>query len=269
MRIGYERRVDMNELALFAGIGGGILGTSIIGHKCVCAVENEPHAQGILLARQNDKALEPFPIWDDVTTFDGTKWRGIVDCISGGFPCQDISIAGKQTGLHGERSGLWGEMARIVEEIQPTVVFIENSPQLAKLGLDKVLFDIAEMGYDAEWGIFGAEAVGSNHLRQRMWVLGVDTNKIDALRETESTGRGAYKDFTKWSPKKVEQEWFGREFELDAVPLVDGDYAYSEALRILDGLPDRMDRLARLGNAQVPAVATLAYLSLWNRLMSK
>jgi len=189
--------------------------------------------------------------------------------ISGGFPCQDISIAGKQTGLHGERSGLWGEMARIVEEIQPTVVFIENSPQLAKLGLDKVLFDIAEMGYDAEWGIFGAEAVGSNHLRQRMWVLGVDTNKIDALRETESTGRGAYKDFTKWSPKKVEQEWFGREFELDAVPLVDGDYAYSEALRILDGLPDRMDRLARLGNAQVPAVATLAYLSLWNRLMSK
>ncbi len=263
-----ERR-GMNELALFAGIGGGILGTSIIGHKCVCAVENEPHAQGVLLARQNDKTLEPFPIWDDVTTFDGTKWRGIVDCVSGGFPCQDISIAGKGKGLGGERSGLWRHMARIIGEVKPTVVFIENSPQLSKLGLDKVLFDLAEMGFNAEWGIFGADSVGANHLRQRMWIIGINSDKIDAIRENESCGRGAYKNFTEWSPAKVKQEWFGREFELDAVPLVDGGYAYSEAVRILDGIPDRMDRTARLGNAQVPSVAALAYLTLWNRLISK
>ena len=258
----------MNELALFAGIGGGILGTHNIGHRCVCAVENEPHAQSVLLARQNDKTLETFPIWDDITTFDGRPWRGVVDCVSGGFPCQDISIAGKQKGLHGERSGLWGEMGRVIDEVRPTSVFIENSPQLAKLGLDKVLLDLAKMGYDAEWGIFGATAVGANHLRQRMWILGIDSNKIDALRENESCGRGTYSDFAEWSPEKVKQEWFGREFELDAVPLVDGNYAYSEAVRILDGIPDRMDRTARLGNAQVPAVATLAYLTLWNRIIN-
>ena len=258
----------MNELALFAGIGGGILGTHNIGHRCICAVENEPHAQGVLLSRQNDKTLPIFPIWDDIETFDGTKWRGNVDVISGGFPCQDISIAGKQKGLHGERSGLWGEMARVIGEVNPTVVFIENSPQLAKLGLDKVLLDLAKMGYNAEWDIFGAGTVGSNHLRQRMWILGVNTNKIDALRKDESSGRGAYTNFAKWSPEKVKQEWFGREFKLDAVPIVDGNPSYSEALRILDGIPDRMDRASRLGNAQVPAVATLAYLTLWNKLIN-
>ena len=84
----------MNELALFAGAGGGILGGHLLGWRTVCAVEWEPYAASVLVARQNDRFLPPFPIWDDVQTFDGIPWRGIVDVVSGGFPCQDISAAG-------------------------------------------------------------------------------------------------------------------------------------------------------------------------------
>jgi site-specific DNA-cytosine methylase len=89
----------MNELALFAGAGGGILGGHLLGWRTVCAVEWEPYPASVLCARQNDGFLPPFPIWDDIQTFDGRPWRGIVDVISGGFPCQDISAAGKGAGL--------------------------------------------------------------------------------------------------------------------------------------------------------------------------
>jgi len=85
----------VNELALFAGAGGGILGGHLLGWRTVCAVEWEPYPASVLVARQNDKILPPFPIWDDVQTFDGKPWQGIVDVVSGGFPCQDISAAGR------------------------------------------------------------------------------------------------------------------------------------------------------------------------------
>ena len=104
----------MNELALFAGAGGGILAGHLLGWRTVCAVEIEDYPRRVLLQRQADGFLPRFPIWDDITTFDGKPWRGRVDVISGGFPCQDISAAGKGDGLDGERSGLWREMARVV-----------------------------------------------------------------------------------------------------------------------------------------------------------
>ena len=161
----------MNELALFAGAGGGILGGKLLGWRTVCAVEFDEHARNVLVARQNDGSLEPFPIWDDVRTFDGIPWRGRIDVISGGFPCQDISSAGKGAGIDGERSGLWREMARIISEVRPRYVFIENSPMLRTRGLSTVLKDLAEAGYDARWGVFGACDVGAPHKRERMWIL--------------------------------------------------------------------------------------------------
>lgn len=160
-----------NELALFAGAGGGILGSKLLGWNTVCAVEIEEYARNVLIARQNDGMLQPFPIWDDVRTFDGKPWRGIVDVVSGGFPCQDISAAGKGDGIGGEKSGLWGEMARIIGEIRPRFAFMENSPMLASRGLGVVLGDLAEMGYDAEWGVLGARDVGAPHRRDRIWIL--------------------------------------------------------------------------------------------------
>ena len=162
----------MNELALFAGAGGGILGGHLLGWRTVCAVEWEAYPASVLCARQNDGFLPPFPIWDDVQTFDGKPWRGIVDVVSGGFPCQDISAAGKGAGIDGERSGMWREMARIIHEIRPKFVFVENSPMLTSRGLGTVLGDLAEMGFDAKWGVLGANAVGAPHQRERIWIYG-------------------------------------------------------------------------------------------------
>ena len=175
----------MNELALFAGAGGGILGGKLLGWRTVCAVEWEAYPASVLLARQNDGILPPFPIWDDVQTFDGKPWRGIVDVVSGGFPCQDISAAGKGAGIDGERSGMWKEMARIISEIRPQYAFIENSPMLTIRGLESVLADLARMGFDAEWGVLSAADVGANHLRKRIWIVAKDTQQHRFFSHTE------------------------------------------------------------------------------------
>jgi DNA (cytosine-5)-methyltransferase 1 len=164
-------REAVNELALFAGAGGGILGGTLLGWRTVCAVEFDPYARDVLVARQNDGCLPPFPIWDDVRTFDGRPWRGVVDVVSGGFPCQDISAAGKGAGIGGARSGLWREMARIVGEVRPRFVWVENSPMLVGRGLGLVLLDLAAMGFSARWGVVGACDAGAPHQRKRIWIL--------------------------------------------------------------------------------------------------
>ena len=177
----------MNELALFSGAGGGILGGHLLGWRTVCAVEWEPYAACVLASRQNDGVLPPFPIWDDVQTFDGRPWRGIVDVISGGFPCQDISAAGKGAGIDGERSGMWREMARIIHEVRPRFVFVENSPMLTSRGLGTVLGDLASMGFDARWGVLGAADVGAPHQRDRIWIR---AKRRDILPHAELHGHG-------------------------------------------------------------------------------
>ena len=161
----------LRELALFAGAGGGILGGKLLGWRTICAVEWDGYARDVLVARQNDGCLEAFPIWDDVQTFDGHPWRGRVDVVSGGFPCQDISCAGKGAGIEGERSSMWKHMARIIGEVLPQFVFVENSPMLVGRGLAVVLADLAEMGYDAEWGIVGAHHAAAPHKRDRIWIV--------------------------------------------------------------------------------------------------
>ena len=157
----------MNELALFAGAGGGILGGKLLGWRTVCAVEINAYAASVLVARQNDGCLEAFPVWDDVRTFDGRPWAGRVDVVSGGFPCTNISSSGKKKGIEGAESGLWHEMARIIGEVGPRFVFVENTPDLISRGLGRVLGDLATMGYDAEWGCIPAASAGSPHRRYR------------------------------------------------------------------------------------------------------
>ena len=161
----------MHELALFAGAGGGILGGKLLGWRTVCAVEFASFCARRLAQRQNEGHLPPFPIWDDVRTFDGRPWRGVVDVVSGGFPCQDISSAGKGDGIDGSRSGLWSEMARIIGEVVPEWVLVENSPLLTSRGLGTVLRDLAEMGFNAEWGVLGAVDAGAPHKRERIWIV--------------------------------------------------------------------------------------------------
>jgi DNA (cytosine-5)-methyltransferase 1 len=162
----------MRELALFAGAGGGLLGSRLLGWSTRCAVEIDPYCRSVLLARQRDGCLDRFPIWDDIRTFDGHPWRGEIDVVSGGFPCQDISSAGRGAGLSGERSGLWSEMLRVIGEIQPTFVFAENSPYLRTRGLGAVLQGLAHLGYDARWlmgwpiGWTGLEPLAMDRFRQ-------------------------------------------------------------------------------------------------------
>lgn len=173
----------MRELALFAGAGGGILGSFLLGWATVCAVEIDPFCRGVLLARQRDGILPRFPIWDDVRTFDGEPWRGRVDVISGGFPCQDISSAGKRAGITGERSGLWGEFARIIREVGPAHVIVENSPDLTTRGLGTVLGDLAALGFDARWDVLGACDVGAPHRRDRIWIVAAHTDRRGERRQ--------------------------------------------------------------------------------------
>lgn len=186
----------LRELALFAGAGGGILGGHLLGWQTVCAVEYDPYAASILVARQNDGLLPPFPIWDDVRTFDGRAWRGRVDVVSGGFPCQDISAAGKGAGIEGERSRLWLEMARVISEVRPRFAFVENSPMLTSRGLGVVLGDLAAMGFDARWGVLGAADVGAPHKRERIWIVAtlrdadVDSESIVTVYDETSGLRG-------------------------------------------------------------------------------
>ena len=119
-------------MALFAGIGGIELGLklAIPGYRTVCYVEREIYAAATLVARMEDEAICEAPVWSDVSTFDGKPWRGTVDLISGGFPCTDISLAGRGAGIDGAASGLWSEYARIIREVEPRFVFVENVPAL-------------------------------------------------------------------------------------------------------------------------------------------
>lgn len=160
--------------------GGGILGGTLLGWTTVGAVEIEKYPRECLLQRQRDGLLPPFPVWDDVCTFNGNPWRGLVGVVSGGFPCQDISSAGKGAGITGARSSLWKEMHRIICEVRPRYAFMENSPMLTSRGLGTVLGDLAESGYNAAWLVLGAADVGAPHIRKRIWILAEEMENTSA-----------------------------------------------------------------------------------------
>ncbi|MBU9340663.1 DNA cytosine methyltransferase [Burkholderia multivorans] len=235
----------MNELALFAGAGGGILGGKLLGWRTVCAVERDAYAAQVLAQRQNDRTLEPFPIWSDVESFDGTPWRGIVDVVSGGFPCQDISSSGRKQGLAGKRSGLWLEMARIIREVGPRYVFVENSAELLHRGLGDVLGDLAGMGFDARWGVVGGAECGAPQARPRIWIVA----NAHGLR-------------CEGSPQRhCEGPNAGRWPDRDRLALAQrrARDASSRIRRVDDALADRVDRTRAAGNGQIPVVAATAF----------
>ena len=280
----------MNELALFAGAGGGILGGHLLGWRTVCAVEWEAYPASVLCARQNDKILPPFPIWDDVQTFDGKPWQGIVDVVSGGFPCQDISSAGKGAGIDGERSGMWKHMARIIGEVRPRYCFVENSPMLTSRGLGTVLGDLAEMGFDAEWGVLSAADVGANHLRERIWIVGKNTQQhrffSHTLHNRNRRGQQQSKSIEKKngnipnskcrnvSKSKLQQRIVSEKSRETPDRFSDGIgnavwWATEPSVgRVANGLADAVDRIKAIGNGQVPLCAATAWRLLNERLRS-
>ncbi|HCR9749491.1 TPA: DNA cytosine methyltransferase [Citrobacter koseri] len=238
----------MNELALFAGAGGGILGGHLLGWRTVCAVERDAYAAQVLAQRQNDGILRPFPIWSDVCSFDGKPWQGIVDVISGGFPCQDISANGNGAGINGRRSRLWTEMARIVSEVRPAFVCVENSPRLRGKGLAVVIGDLAEMGYGCEWFRLSASNCGAPHERDRMWIVAYsEGNDPRRLSKRAAAKNSRPSECDKDAPVT---EW------IRATP---GWTTEPGMGRVVHGLANRVDRIKALGNGQVPRVAAAAF----------
>jgi len=282
----------VNELALFAGAGGGILGGHLLGWRTVCAVEWEAYPASVLLARQNDGILPPFPIWDDVQTFDGKPWQGIVDVVSGGFPCQDISAAGGGAGITGSRSSMWKHMARIIGEVRPRYAFVENSPMLTSRGLGTVLADLATMGFDAEWGVLSAADVGANHLRERIWIVGKNTQQHKLFSHTNHGQRWGQqqsqsiektdgfdtntrcKHGKKGNTRKLATSKAQR--TASAIPNksifagLDKNNWKTEPdmVRMVNGVAVGMDRLKAIGNGQVPLCAATAWRILSERIQS-
>jgi DNA (cytosine-5)-methyltransferase 1 len=268
--------MELLELHLFAGAGGGILGGHLLGHRVIGAVEIEAYPRKVLLARQLDGSLPRFPIWDDVTTFrlDNPDTRNYIErlqsvrdrlVICGGFPCQDISAAGKGAGIEGARSGMWKEMARIISEIRPKYAFVENSPMLTTRGLGVVLADLASMGFDAEWCVLGASDIGFSSHRKRLWLV-ANSDKKRVSRPSKGSGfnktlREAAelrRVFSKDGIRSSLERW-----DIAGRPSCDAE---SPLRRANDGLACWNDRLKAIGNGQVPSVAATAFELLRERL---
>lgn len=234
----------MNELALFAGHGGGILGSTLLGFRIVGAVELDEYARRVLMARQDDGSLEPFPIWDDIVTFDGKPWRGLVDVVSGGFPCVGISPErdnarfGKTRGLDDPKSGLVREQLRIIQEVEPAFCRFENHPNLSRSGLDFILRCLAQMGFDAEWDTLSARTFGAPHERKRLWIEASHPDR--AQRQGGQLAGRTAQEITAAGGNI----WWKTEPGIR---------------RVDDGVAYRMDRLIGTGNGQVPIVAASAW----------
>lgn len=162
----------MNELALFAGVGGGLLATKwLLGWRTVCYVEWDEYCIKVLKARIRDGILDDAPIWDDARSFDGRPWAGLVDVVTAGFPCQPFSQAGKRRGEDDPRN-MWPDTIRIIREVRPRFAFLENVPGLLSSGYyGTILSELAESGYDARWRVLSAAELGAPHKRDRVWIV--------------------------------------------------------------------------------------------------
>jgi DNA (cytosine-5)-methyltransferase 1 len=267
----------------------------LLGHTPVCAVEIEPYRRKVLLQRQVDGILPAFPIWDDIKTFDGKPWRGLIDVVCGGFPCQDVSPSGSRKGLSGKKSGLWREMARIICEVRPQFAFVENSAALTVRGLGIVIGDLAEMGFDAKWGVLGAsDAIwldgipAFDHERYRVFIKASHPDRSWKLQpergiqnewrracngasETpNSNGIGQHSEI---APKAIQVHQNGSPSIFEsarrriAMPVAAADntgwWSNEPGVgRVVHGLANRDDRIAAIGDGQVPAVVRLAWETL-------
>ena len=274
---------------LFAGIGGFSLGLERAGMQCRWQVEIDNYARRVLQKHWPDVRRH-----DDVQTFPPAGGDYSVDVICGGFPCQDISVAGKGAGLAGARSGLWYEFSRIIDELRPRYVIVENVAALLSRGMDTVLSDLSTLRYDAEWHVIPASAVGAPHRRDRVWIVAYAISEPDAVRRdgeamppalacgrcdargsvsdcgagcSQEPGQGA-SDVGNANSELLEGQrktWVKGprsrcQKRKPKRPSSDfaGWWATEPAVgRVANGIPCRVDRLRCLGNAVVPQVVEL------------
>ena len=243
-------------MELCAGIGGFSLGLRLTGEpfRTVCYVEWDKYCQQVLRQRMRDGVLDDAPIWSDLKTFDGTEWRGVVDLITAGFPCTPFSTAGKQQGEADERN-LWPDVARVIREVLPASVFLENVPALlAARGSDgrpyfgRILGDLAACGYDARWDCIPASAVGAHIESDRVWVV-ASRSKADSVRR-------------KGCGQRALGPWNQQQFERLVRDCVEHGVPAGGLGRISDGVSNRVGKLRALGGAVIPAVVARAWANL-------
>ena len=289
-------------MAICAGVGGLELGLklAIPKYRTVCYVEREAYAAACLVARMADEALDEAPVWDDLATFDGRPWYGIVDIVSAGFPCQPFSQAGPGRGIADPR-WLWPLINEIIRDVRPSYIFLENTPRIHKEALGIILGDLSCAGFDAEWDVFSAAEAGYPHLRKRFFLLAADSIGLRGIRKAaggtieEADGRvgdglaPAAADALSARCKAL--CWRGlpsqeRNATTGGSGGADASHSNGEQTRrpaeprpecafwcaqsgvcvLDDGSPYRLDRLGALGNAVVPAVAARAWTVLMGRM---
>lgn len=261
----------MNGLDLFSGIGG--ITKALEGYvEPVAYCEIDRYCQAVLLSRMATGDLPLAPIWDDIKTLTASEIPP-VDIIYGGLPCQDISCAGRGVGLEGERSGLFFEIIRLAQEIQPSFIFLENVPAIRTRGLGVILKALAALRYDCRWGMLSASDVGANHKRQRWFLLaysqsdGCGRQRPERERQQRITSPVDAGNDMADTNCKSKRRLFGRtESEQSCVgasnqPVSGNNWWAIEPNvgRVAHGVPRRVDRLRALGNAVVPAQAREAF----------
>ncbi|WP_434456540.1 DNA cytosine methyltransferase [Stutzerimonas urumqiensis] len=218
----------MNELALFAGDGGGILASHLLGIRTICAVERREHSRNVLAQRQADGVFPAFPVWDDICTFDGKPWAGRVDLVSGGFPCQIESTAAAG---RNNADDLWPEMRRVVADVAPWFVFAEN---VSARAIERAATDCCALGYKTDMLALSASDLGADHVRDRYWLLAYANDKGElrrAINAEVAVSQGFRHGLWQADPRDS---------------------------RMADGLAGRMERYTSTGNGQLPIVAATA-----------
>lgn len=294
----------MNELSLFTGAGGGVLASKLLGFRTIGYVEFEPYCQKVIRENIDAGVFDNAPIFSDVRAFVNPiagcaeLYRGVTDIISGGFPCQPFSVAGKRHGEKDDRN-MWPQTLRVIQAVKPTWCFLENVPGLLSSGyFGTVLQGLAESGFAARWCVLGADDVGAPHRRKRLWILAhateresgqqtewkgrqdsgrgsenlADPQKTECLRSGNTRSRrDGFADGGWWStdPADVEnseiprlegQDEAGRGFFM---PTQSNPWGLESRLgRVVNGMANRTHRLKAIGNGQVPLTAARAFLML-------
>jgi len=271
----------VNELSLFSGYGGFSLGLHLTLSlptiiRTVGYVEIDPYCQAVIQQRIRDGFLDDAPIFPDICAFDGSQCRGVVDIITGGFPCQPHSVAGRQQGESDKRN-LWPDTLRVISEVGPEYVLLENVPGILSRGYGgTVVGQLSEAGYDCIWGVVSAAETGAPHLRKRWWCL-AQSQQMGAGREPrdlkaaqdQGEGQGSQREWFRsnsgHSSQDVDHSQSQRLSESrgsSRTPtphprLTNPSWWKAEPAvgRVVDGGAHRVDRLRTLGNGIVPSVA--------------
>ena len=239
----------MRTMHLFAGHGGGLLADLILGHTPVVAVEWDRYACQVLRERTADGWFPGLRVWEgDVRLFDPSEYAGSVDCISAGFPCQDLSVAGKQAGLDdGTRSVLYREVLRIASIIKPRFIDLENVSAIIGLGIQRVLADLATMGYDSRWCCLRASEIGAWHHRDRWWLLASNdwSKRVHGKQQKKIQGIEIFP----WGKNGGGIEELRKR----------SDVPYALVRGVRNGIPFYVDRIKGIGNAQIPLQKAVAW----------